>query len=163
MLCTGNAAKADRLRRGTKAKDKKYMKSEAYADVPSATLSTKPSSSPYLQQLQQQNRHQPKNAGDRWEEEAEHRELSNDLQNDDDREKLSNKDVHVNENEIEKEHIAHDTGEASPLENHAQEDLGENFFPMPPILLEDLEGSNRVYTEPSNGTQHLGTQFFDLV
>lgn len=52
MICLGNAARADRIRRGTKAIEKKYAVVESIREAPSATLSTKPSFSPYLQSLQ---------------------------------------------------------------------------------------------------------------
>ena len=158
LISAGNAAKADRIRRGTKAIEKKYAPVESNQEAPSATLSTKPSSSPYLQQLHDQKPSHPHHLPVRRGAGSE------------DKEKLpENHDFDENNESIDgaedenKERVARIAGGITPLEKHAEEDYGD-YSPMSPVLLEDLEVSNRVYMESPKGTpQQVGTQFCDLV
>eukprot|EP01032_Pedospumella_encystans_P009646 gene9646-11338_t len=140
-VATGNAAKANRMRRGTKAIEKKYAPVESNQDKPSATLSTKPSSSPYLQQLHDQKASHPHHLPVRRGVEPE------------DKEKIpENHDFDENNESIDgaedenKERVARIAGGVTPLESHAEEDH-RDYSPMSPVLLEDLEVSNRVYIE----------------
>ena len=157
MISLGNAAKADRIRRGTKAIEKKYAPVESNQEKPSATLSTKPSSSPYLQQLHNQKPSHPHHLpGGRGGESEDREKLPENHDFDENNESIGGAE---DEN---KERVARIAGGVTPLESHAEEDR-RDYSPMSPVLLEDLEVSNRVYIESPKGTQQVGTQFCDVV
>ncbi len=156
---TGNAAKADRLRKGVKAKDMKYIM-PVVPTAPSSTLSIKPSSPPCLPQPQhQQQKLKPVSSGV----EKENAPQSPSIEPTSEDEYKAHQDENENKDiNKDKMYYAPNTGGFSPLESHAEEDL-QDFSQMSSVQLQDQEISNRAYIESPKNAMPLGSKFCDLV